>query len=242
MRIESIALVVVLLSGAGAADAASFDCARARPKLNRMICADAALSALDSQVSDAYSARIAGVSVAQYAHLRERHVAWRRQRGWYDRTIDALKDDYQRHLAWLNHPLLALEGRYEHDDDLAVQVEVDTDAPAHVSLQGSVRTSGLVRHAFAWMPPAPGEAPNHVVPAGADAQARPALALTARTATFSATFAPAFIGAPPAPVQDCRLDISFGEDELTLLTYGACGAAFSGRYRKRVAATAWGGQ
>ena len=235
-------MAIALCTAALAVEAASFDCNKARTKLNRMICADPALSALDSQVGDAYHARVSGASVARYAHLRERHGAWRRQRGLYERTVDALKEDYQRQLAWLTHPLLTLEGHYEHDDDLAVQVEVDTDAPAHVSLQGSVRTSGLVRHAFAWMPPAPGEAPNHVVPAGADAQARPALALTARTATFSATFAPAFIGAPPAPVQDCRLDITFGEDELTLLTHGACGAAFSGRYRKRVAATAWGGQ
>ena len=233
-----VVMLVVLCLAAPGVEGASFDCNKARTKLNRMICADAALSALDSQVADAYHARVSAASVARYAHLRERHGAWRRQRGWYERTVDALKEDYQRQLAWLTHPLLSLEGRYEHDDDLAVQVEVDTDAPAHLSLQGSVRTSGLVRHAFGWLPPAPGEAPNHVVPAGAAAQARPALALTARTATFT----PAFLGAPPAPVQDCRLDISFGEDELTVLTHGACGASFSGRYRKRVSATAWGGQ
>ena len=228
----------ILASDASTVQAASFDCNKARTKLNRMICADAALSLLDSQVWETYGTRIAGASVVRYAHLRERHSAWRRQRGLYDRTIDALKEDYQRHLAWLNHPLLALEGRYEHDEDLAVQVEVDIDAPAGVSVQGHVKTSGLVRHTFAWAPPASSEPDNHIVPAGSDAQARPALALHDR----SLSFVPAFISAPPAPVQDCRIEITFGDDELTLATQGACGAAFSGRYRKRVTATAWSGQ
>ena len=235
----ALALITAILApGASTVQAASFDCNKARTKLNRMICADAALSTLDSQVWDTYGTRIAGASVVRYAHLRERHSAWRRQRGLYDRTVDALKEDYQRHLAWLNHPLLALEGRYEHDEDLAVQVEIDIDAPARVSVQGHVKTSGLVRHTFAWVPPARGETDNHVVPAGSDAQARPAVALSDR----SVSFAPAFIGAPPAPVQDCRIEITFGDDELTLVTQGACGAAFSGRYRKRIAATAWGRQ
>ncbi len=235
----ALALIAAILApGASTAQAASFDCNKARTKLNRMICADAALSTLDLQVSETYGTRIAGASVVRYAHLRERHSAWRRQRGLYDRTVDALTEDYQRHLAWLNHPLLALEGRYEHDEDLAVQVEVDIDAPARVSVQGHVKTSGLVRHTFAWAPPARGEADNHVVPAGSDAQARPAIALHDR----SVSFAPAFISAPPAPVQDCRIEITFGDDELTLATQGACGAAFAGRYRKRVTATAWGGQ
>ena len=221
------------------AQAASFDCTKARTKLNRMICADAELSALDSRVRDVYGARIAGASVAQYTHLRERHAAWRRQRGWYDSTIDTLKDDYQRHLAWLNHPLLALEGRYEHDDDLSVQVEIDADAPTRVSIQGSVKTAGLVRHAFAWAPPARGEPVNYVVRGDAAGEARPTVALTGRAAAF----APAFIGAPPVPVQDCRIDITFGNDELSLATIGACGAPFAGRYAKRATATtAWGTQ
>ena len=89
---------------AGPAIGASFDCAKARTKLNRMICADAELSALDSRVWDAFGTRLNGISVAQYTHVRERHLTWRRQRGWYDSTVDALKDDYQRHLAWAHPP------------------------------------------------------------------------------------------------------------------------------------------
>lgn len=230
--------MVSVVSVVSTASAASFDCAKARTKLNRMICADAALSALDSQVGVAYGARIAGASVAHYAHLRERHTEWRRQRGLYERTIDTLKDDYQRHLAWLNHPLLAIEGRYEHDDDLSVQVETDIDAPARVSVQGHVKTAGLVRHTFAWTPSGANTSGNPVLTGNDAAEARPALTVT----NGSAAFAPAFIGAPPMPVQDCLITLRFGRDELWLTTSGACGALFGGHYRRRVSAAAWGSQ
>lgn len=240
MHPSRLAFLVLLYGavalGAGATQAASFDCSKARAKLNRMICADPALSALDSQVWETYGARIARASVMQYAHLRERHATWRRQRGLYERTIDTLKDEYQRHLDWLNHPLLPLEGRYEHDDDLSVQVDVDTAAPSLLALHGSVRTSGLVRYRFAWTPPAPGEALNAVLPSGGASEARPGLTVADRMVVF----APAFIGSPPSPVQDCRIEILFDADELSLITHGACGAPLGGRYRKRAYATGWG--
>ena len=42
-------------------------------------------------------------------------------------------------------------------DGHAVQIEIDADAPQQISVTGSVQTSGLVRHAFTWVPPASGE-------------------------------------------------------------------------------------
>ena len=242
--IAPVLFFAVSLAPAPDVQAASFDCARARTKLNRMICADVELSALDSRVWDAFGARINGISVAQYTHVRERHFTWRRQRGWYDRTVDAIKDDYQRHLAWLTHPLLALEGRYEMDDGYAVQIEIDTDAPQKISVAGSVLTTGLVRHAFSWVPPASGEPLNHIVRDTDSAEARPTLLLTRRTSgQHAASFSPAFIGAPLGPVQDCRIDLGFGNDELTLTTQGACGARLDGTYVKRASQSAtWGRQ
>ena len=236
--------VFFLLAGSLSASAASFDCAKARTKLNRMICADAELSALDSRVWDAFGARIQGISVAQYTHVRERHLTWRRQRGWYDRTIDALKDDYQRHLAWLSHPLLALEGRYETGDGNAIQIEIDTGAAQNFSVTGSVQTTGLVRHAFSWVVPVSGEPLNHIVRDADGAEARPTLALTTQGhTTRSVQFAPAFIGAPPGPLQDCRIELGFGTDQLTLATQGACGARLDGSYTRRISpSAAWGRQ
>lgn len=237
-------LLLTLSLGTTPASAASFDCAKARTKLNRMICADAELSALDSRVWDTFGARIQGISVAQYTHVRERHLTWRRQRGWYDRTIDALKDDYQRHLAWLTHPLLALEGRYESDDGNAVQIEIDHEAPQKVSITGSVQTTGLVRHAFSWVTPASGEPVNHIVRDADSAEARPTLALTtASNATRSVQFAPAFLSPPSGPIQECRIELGFGADELTIKTQGACGTHFDGSYTRRIhPSAAWGKQ
>ncbi len=247
MRLNFFRLTLLLLVcslSATPVGAASVDCAKARTKLNRMICADAELLALDSRIWDTYGTRIEGISVAQYTHVRERHLTWRRQRGWYDRTIDALKDDYQRHLAWLTHPLLALEGRYETDDGNTVQIEIDTQAAQQISVAGSVQTTGLVRHAFSWVTPASGEPLNHIVRDAGSAEARPTLALTTPShATGSVQFAPAFLGTPPGPIQDCRIAVDFGTDELTINTQGSCGARFGGSYIKRVNQSAtWGRQ
>ena len=52
---------------AGAVGAASFDCQRARSKLNRLICSDAVLSSLDETVWNAYGERIRSLSALQYA-------------------------------------------------------------------------------------------------------------------------------------------------------------------------------
>ena len=56
------AVVTVAVAATAAAHAASFDCTKARSKLNRMICADAALSALDSQVWDTFGAHLKTLS------------------------------------------------------------------------------------------------------------------------------------------------------------------------------------
>lgn len=206
---------------------ASFDCNKARTKLNRMICADAELSALDSRVWDTYGARIATLSVAQYAHVRERHAGWRRQRGLFDTTVDALKDDYQRHLAWLNHPLLTLEGRYEFGSH-AVAIDVDPAAPERVFISGSVQGGGLTRFGFSWVTPRPGDPANLRTQSAEAGELRPAVAL----AQGRLSLMPAIVGAPPVPLEACRIDIATGNDELMLSTTGQCGAPLAGRYVK----------
>ncbi len=119
--------------------AASFDCAKARSKLNRMICADAELSALDSQVWDFYGERIKTLSLAEHAHVRERHLIWRRQRGLFDNTVAEIKADYRQHFTWLSHPLLPLEGMYEHGDGHSITIEIDLTAADRLAVFGSVK-------------------------------------------------------------------------------------------------------
>lgn len=219
-------LALVLVNAATSAQAASFDCNKARSKLNRMICADADLSALDSRVWDTFGGHLKSLSPAQLAHVRERHFLWRRQRGWYDDNVASISADYQRHLAWLTHPLLPLEGRYETDAGHAVQVEVEVDAAAPNTLSVQGEAAGPRR--FTWVAPAGGEVENRIVRDAEAADVRPGVPLINRMVEI----VPVFLGAPPAPVQQCRIDIRFGDDALTLATQGACGAELAGSYRK----------
>ena len=219
-------LAVVLVNAATSAQAASFDCNKARSKLNRMICADADLSALDSRVWNTFGGHLKSLSPAQLAHVRERHFLWRRQRGWYDDNVASISADYQRHLAWLTHPLLPLEGRYETDAGHAVQVEVEVDAAALNTLSVQGEAAGPRR--FTWVAPAGGEVENRIVRDAEAADVRPGVPLI----NGMVEIVPVFLGAPPAPVQHCRIDIRFGDDALTLATQGACGAELAGNYRK----------
>ena len=231
-------LLLTLLSGIlMPAHSASFDCAKARSKLNRMICADAELSALnrmicadaelsalDSRVWDSFSAHQQTLSPAALAHVRERHLIWRRQRGWFDGTVSAISEDYRRHLAWLTHPLLPREGRYESDAGHAVQIDVDTAAPNRLAVQGDAAAPGR----FTWVTPADGEIDNRIVRDAEAAAARPSLVVS----NGAARLLPVFLGAPPGPVDQCRILLRFESYLLTLESEGACGTALAGDYRR----------
>ena len=222
----------LLLAPVTLAHTASFDCAKARSKLNRMICADAELSALDSRVWDTFGVHLKTLPPAVLAHVREQHLIWRRQRGWFDDTVSAISEDYRRHLAWLTHPLLSLEGRFESDAGHTVRVEVDTSAPDRLAVQGEgqgdARGITAARSAFAWVTPAEGEIENHIVRDAEAAAARPPLLVREGIARLT----PTFLGAPPGPVQQCHIALRFETDTLTLESEGACGAALAGVYRR----------
>ena len=217
-------VMAALIAATAAVHAASFDCNKARSKLNRMICADAALSALDSQVWDTFGAHLKTLSPAQLAHVRERHLIWRRQRGWFDETIADITADYRLHLAWLSHPLLRLEGRYESSDGHAISVELDLAAQDRLSVLGEVNT----REPFSWGMPEPDETPNRVVRAPEAPWSRPSLALVDSALRLN----PVFLGHPPGAVQGCEIEIHFEVDALSLVQSGSCGSTISGLYRR----------
>ena len=222
--ITVVIAIAIGLAATATAHAASFDCNKARSKLNRMICADAALSALDSQVWDTFGAHLKTLSAAQLAHVRERHLIWRRQRGWFDDTIADITADYRRHLAWLSHPLLLLEGRYESNDGHAISVELDLAAQDRLSVLGEVNT----REPFSWGVSEPDETPNGVVRAPEAPGSRPSLALVDTVLRLN----PVFLGHPPGAVQGCEIQIHFGVDALSLVQSGSCGSTIAGLYRR----------
>ena len=224
-------LCALLLPPAGTAVAASFDCARASTKLTRAICADAELSQLDEQVWNAYGERIKTLSPAQYEQVRDRHITWRRQRGRFERGIAALTEDYRRHLAWLTHPLLALEGHYERGDGAELSVEIDLRAPAEAPALVALGRAGNLQ----WLPPRPELPPNTLL---ADTGAA-APQLSSRFSEGALRLAPNFIGVPRSPILGCTFTLRWSEAVLHLDTQGACGADFAGDYLLQPPAHPW---
>jgi len=220
---SGVVLIASLLAS-GEAEGASFDCDRARGKLMRNICSDATLSQLDEQVWNAYGERIKGLSSAQYAQVRDRHITWRRERGLYDAGVAALTDDYRRHLAWLSHPLLPLEGRYARSDGAEISVELDLQPGKPPTALNVIGRQGSLQ----WLPPRAGLPPNAIEPDLGPAEPRAAVAL----ADGVLRLRPNFIGTPRGLLKDCELTLRWLEDTLRLDSRGNCGADFDGAYQR----------
>jgi hypothetical protein len=214
LRASLCALLGVLLCHVPAAVAASFDCDRARSRLNRMICSDAELSRIDEVVWNAYGERIRGLSPLQYAHIRQRHLQWRRSRGLYETTVEALKHEYRTHLDWLTHPLLQIEGRYQRTGIGAstahVEVDVDTRSAQAAELRGLV----LVAPFLAWEASATG-ASAPLAGTGITFRMRPVLS-----------------GNDAELAADCSFEIAFSGDDALLTASASCGRAFDGLYTR----------
>jgi len=210
------ALLACLMACASPVGAASFDCARARSKLNRLICSDAELSRLDELVWNSYGERIRGLSALQYALVRERHLQWRRSRGLYESTVEALKHDYRTHQDWLTHPLLWLEGRYQRTgiggSTAHFEVDVDTRSRQAAEVRGLVLLSPFL----AWQASARAELNSSAVaPTGITLRVRPMLP-----------------GNDAELAADCSFEIAFSGDDAHLTASASCGKAFDGHYTR----------
>ena len=204
-----------------AAAAASFDCNRARSKLNRAICSDAALSRLDETVWNAYGERIRSLTALQYAHVRERHLLWRRSRGLYETTVEALTHEYLSHLAWLTHPLLGLEGRYQRSGlaSSAAHLEVEVDVRSAQALE--VRGLATTPIALAWQASARHDPKTDSLPAQSQ-----------RDQGLQLKVQPQLLGNAAPPTTTCEFNISFADDQALLTSNGECGANFNGTYAR----------
>jgi uncharacterized protein YecT (DUF1311 family) len=225
------AFLLTLLLASGVAQAASFDCARASTKLTRAICADPELSKLDEAVWNAYGERIKTLTPAQYEQVRDRHITWRRQRGRFDRGIDALTADYRRHLAWLTHPLLPYEGRYERADGAELSVEIDLRAPGDKPAAVTLGRAGRLQ----WMPAAAGATPSQLRAETGAGTPQPSVPW--RDNMF-AVF-PNFAGLPIAPISNCRFTLRWSGEIAQLASTGQCGADFDGDYVMQGPAKPW---
>jgi len=213
------------------AAAASFDCTHPTTKLYRAICADPELSQLDLQVWNAYGERIKALTPAQYEQVRDRHITWRRQRGRFERGMVQLTEDYRRHLAWLQHPLLPLEGRYARADGAELDVEIDLQAPAEAPALIAIGRLGKLQ----WLPAQPGLPPNSLRPDLGAAAPQPSTPL--RDGVLRVV--PGFVGLPKQPIRDCAFALRWLDDSLRLESTGDCGADFAGDYALQAPAHPW---
>lgn len=93
-----VSLIAVLALAAGVAEAASFDCTKASTRVETLICADAQLSRLDSELAERYGA--ARRSTDDPAPLTSAQRAWLRQRDRCEDS-DCIADLYRKRIAEL---------------------------------------------------------------------------------------------------------------------------------------------
>ena len=117
-----LALTLVALCAALPSHAASFDCARAKRKIERRICADATLSQLDDDAAREYAAAYTGATVAHQQDLIAERARFRRERGRYDISSAGLAADFNDYLRYLRHPMRASLGAYERFDGAALRI------------------------------------------------------------------------------------------------------------------------
>lgn len=99
--------LLVLLVGMSAAQAASFDCAKAATPFETAICADPELSAADDLLAVAYQTAIGGLSKAALAEVQKT------QRAWLDYAQKSCTDDAQLPKGPYNEDQVAcLKGAY----------------------------------------------------------------------------------------------------------------------------------
>ena len=110
------ALLAMLL--AASAWGASFDCARAMLPVERAVCADAALSALDDRLGEAYRRNMAAPWAAM---MREAQRVWLAERNNFAGHPDILRRMYDRQVAMLEEAA-AVQGHGSHRGLTAEQV------------------------------------------------------------------------------------------------------------------------
>jgi len=78
----------------------SFNCSRARTRVEHLICGDTYLGQLDRRMATAYSAFLRRISRSEQARLRENQRLWLADRSDCS-TVDCLVGAYEDRIAWL---------------------------------------------------------------------------------------------------------------------------------------------
>jgi uncharacterized protein len=96
------------------AQAASFDCRKARSEDEKAVCANSELSKLDEDMAAAYkgaAALMAGDN-RRIALFRKDQADWVKERGRCGDTASCLKEEYARRIRWLRNPAHQYTGEW----------------------------------------------------------------------------------------------------------------------------------
>lgn len=110
---RTVAALCLMTAGPWAM-AASFDCAKAGNATEKAICADPGLSRQDEAMAALYKRQVEMPDTGQWSTLLKRDqrdwivVRYRECKG----NTECLKQDYERRISYLSHPLLQWMGRY----------------------------------------------------------------------------------------------------------------------------------
>jgi len=113
MNIRGALLVAVVLAATGA-QAASFDCKKARSEDEKAICANPELSKLDEDLAAAFKSTLALMSgdAKRIAIFRKDQAAWVKERDRCGGTASCLKNEYARRIRWLSSPAHQYAGEW----------------------------------------------------------------------------------------------------------------------------------
>ena len=108
------ALFVTAFVAVSGAQAASFDCKKARSEEEKSVCANPELSKLDEDMAAAYKAALALMSgdTRRIALFRKDQVEWVKERGRCGSTASCLKSEYASRIRWLSNPAHQYAGEW----------------------------------------------------------------------------------------------------------------------------------
>ncbi|TAG26451.1 MAG: DUF1311 domain-containing protein [Burkholderiales bacterium] len=99
------------------ADAASFDCGKARGEAERAICADPTLSKIDEELAKQYkdALKLMGNGGARFNAFRANQAAWLKERARCGGTLPCLSELMKDRIDWMLSPLHQISGEYSSD-------------------------------------------------------------------------------------------------------------------------------
>jgi len=135
MNIGGALFVAAVLAATGA-QAASFDCKKARSEDEKAICANPELSKLDEDLAAAFKSTSGLMSgdTKRIAIFRKDQAEWVKERGRCGGTASCLKSEYVRRIRWLSNPAHQYAGEWRASKAKIIFHVLSTDGQIYVAL------------------------------------------------------------------------------------------------------------